>query len=653
MSLLSNIKNTAISLYNYLTEDDKEKSPAASKTTTKQKIAQKPVKATEVKPTITVPMVNPAAQSINTNDSNIKGYGDTLYTKNPTEKSGTYENKEKLTLKELKTALPAALAKNGINKAELKLKLSTISGIQTTKEDFQELEPKLQELMLNYVLESVERCEKAKSEGKLNNVSITDAVAMDIAMMYKFITSDENGKQVDLKTMTPEQVTAKRKAIDEKFHMQKKLREKEINKLPEEERVKAKKELENELAAHRKHMFQKLYKNMKPESALELLLIVAIKDSGEAAQELMEYYPSDIREEIANIMQSFKNFKAYINIAKGRGEDLGDEAAKIAFKKYHMIFGSYKTKDNLKSYMADAKAFIDSREGGEFPEAVYKGTAMGIGQAAYANHVMTSDEKNETISSWVNDYSGYLTDTEMALTEIEANEYIEKYLEQHPEERETFSRAKSMKEIFESTLGREFKPDEKVLESIKNKKENAKIENDNKSESNTTNATTENTLRPQAKTGQLSSGSNMPTSSAVTTPIKTEQAKLPEEVLTEKKSPKIVAQKLLNGQIDKEQAKKDVGGSEYDFVMMCADNPTLKALYKNDIIRYIRVEKNNDNLRAIIAKAPELALTILENMQGDKEEFAQELVGKHKVNSCISMLIQEDMKNENNKRYIV
>ena len=658
MSGFENQKGYAISS-NYLYDRNDKSMFVAPRLTNEEKSGQKPIEKTSVKSTVTVPMVNPTSKSFkNGNAQNNSNVGQDQYISENEKQSEVNAGPEgeKRTVQQMKQSLPATLAKAGIKdegafKAEVRLKLSALAG-KTTKEDFKELDTKLQAMMLGYAIEAVERCAKAQKDGKLKNVSLADAVAMDIAMMYNFITHDENGNEIDIKTMTPEQVAAKRKAIDDKYKKQRELRKAKINKLPENEKQKALEELDAELASYRKHMFQKLYKNMSFQSALELLLIVSVRDVGDAAQELMDYYPPEIRKEIANTMQTFESFKAYINVAKGRDEDMGDKAARIAFVKYHRAFASFKTKEELEEYMKAAEAFIESRDNGEFEELVYKATAMGVGEAVYANHEITSEDKNNFIASWVQSNNGFLTDTEMAQVETEANEYIEQYLEQHPEERETFQHAKSMKEIVEKTLGREFKPEKTEAQKTDKAEKSDKTD---KAETAQTSAAEVQSFVPEvvSTTPTVLAQVKEAASRGVSSPIKSEQPKTQtEQVATVKKSPKIIAQQLLSGQIDEEQAQKDAG-SQHEFIMMCAENPTLKAVYKNRIMSYIRSEKDEKKLQEIIINAPELALVVLSNMRGDKSELAQEVVGKHEVNSCTSMLLQKEIENEDAKGYIV
>ena len=652
MSGFENQKGYAISS-NYLFDRNDKSMFIAPRLTNEEKSGQKPIEKTSVKSTVTVPMVNPTSKTLKSNNVNVKGYGDELVEE---EQKDINLTSEKPSVKNLKKLIPTVFAKAGIKdaemfKSEVRLKLSAISGKPTTKGDFEELDPKLQAMMLGYAIEAVERCAKAQKDGKLKNVSLADAVAMDIAMMYNFIIHDENGNEIDIKTMTPEQVAAKRKSIDEKYKKQRELREAKINKLPESEKQKALEELDAELASHRKHMFQKLYKNMSFQSALELLLIVSVRDVGDAAQELMDYYPPEIRKEIANTMQSFESFKAYINVAKGRGEDMGDKAARIAFVKYHRAFASFKTKEELEEYMKAAEAFIESRDNGEFEELVYKATAMGVGEAVYANHEITSEDKNNFIASWVQSNNGFLTDTEMAQVETEANEYIEQYLEQHPEERETFQHATSMKEIVEKTLGREFKPEKTEAQKTDKAEKSDKTD---KAETAQTSVAEVKAFVPEvlSTTSTVLAQVREAASRGVSSPIKSEQPKTQtEQVATVKKSPKIVAQQLLSGQIDEQQAQKDVG-SKHEFIMMCAENTTLKAVYKNRIMSYIKSEKDEKKLQEIIINAPELALVVLSNMRGDKSKLAQEVVGNHEVNSCTSILLQKEIENDA-KGYIV
>jgi len=661
MSISSNIKNTVMSAYNLIVgDDDKEKNAVTSRLTPVQKTAEKPPKATEVKSTITVPMVNPTAKNQETKKK-IKGIGDIIEVETTSNPINNNFKQSKKSIKEMKANLPVILSKAGISnerlfKEELKLKLSGIS--KNAKEDFKELNPEMQNMMIGYVLESIERCANANRKG----VSLTDAITTDVAMMYYFITHSKNGEVVKLKELTPEQIKERRIAVDKKIKNWKEERMAAIQKLPTEEAKKAAlKELDLEIAGYRKHLFQGLYKNLTFQSALELLLIVSVKDIGNSAEQLMknanellESYPPEIQVKIKSTMQTFDNFKAYIETVKGRGEDLGDKEAKAAFIKYHMVMGSYKTKEDFDKYMADAKLFVDSRESGEYPDAVYRATAMGVGEGAYANHVMTAQEKNETLSTWVMNYDGYLTDTEMAQVEAEAKVYIEKYLEEHPEEKENFSHAKSIKEIVETVLKREFKP-----ETTEAKKE-SKTKTGNKKDESTT------TVRP------LTGGSTTPaeyssrngshtttTQTQSTTPAKlsasreTTPSNTPEpETFEMQKSPKTIALELISGQINEEQAFKSVGSSFHAFVMMCAENPILKVRYKNPIMSYIKTEKDQKKLQELIIKAPDLAECALNNMRCDKESVAQELLKGHKVDSFTSRLIEKDVKKDD-KEYIV
>ena len=288
----------------------------------------------------------------------------------------------------------------GINYGELVIHIAALTG--KTFIEFNKMDKNLQAMMLTYIIQSIDNVNKAN----LPDVKKLDAVVTDAALMYHFVTHDKTGKPIDIENITPEELKARREIFNEKLRKRKEEKLAEIENLPEAEREAAKEALKEEMAGYRQQVFDELKSKIQFESALEMILIVSVKNLGKAAKELMESYPVEIREKIANTLHDYDSFREYIKAHRGDCENLTKEEME-AIDQYHMIFGTYKTKENLETYEQEYTA---SRASGEFSEDILKATAKGIGKAAYANIKMTSDEKEAFISNWVTDNDGFLSD---------------------------------------------------------------------------------------------------------------------------------------------------------------------------------------------------------------------------------------------------
>ena len=514
-------------------------------------------------------------------------------------------------LNKVRVALRNKCAESNINFAELSVNMAALTG--KTFIEFSKMDKNLQITLLNYLLESIERVNKAN----LPDVKKLEAVVTDAALMYHFITHDKQGNEFSIEDLTPEQLKKRRLMFEAKMKIRKEERMAQMESLSAEEKAAAMEDLKAEMAGYRKHIFDELSKKIPFESAMELILIVSSKDVGEAAKQLMESYPVEIREKIANTMQSFENFKEYINTVKGRGEDLGDEKALAAFEQYHKIFGTYKTKENLEKY---EEQFVASRANSEFSSEIYKAAAMGIGEAAYANINMSSEEKETFIQKWVSDNDAFLTDADMARVEERASKYIKELLGKNPEIKDNFAKVKSsIKDIVQKTLKRVFDNNIK-----KDKISGAKFQ---KSKFATV---------PSFKTCTL----NKEVLSFTQAYIKEQAEKFERPAI--KKSEEDIAFALIKGIINEKQAFKNLDNSEHKFVKMCVQNSKLASKYDERIKLYIQTEKDDKKLKAIAQVAPhDIVVKIVHNMRGDKEKLATDLIKKHEVDTNTKILLQK------------
>ena len=537
---------------------------------------------------------------------------DNKNTKSKTTKKESKKLDEKLN--NTKLALRAKCIENNINYGQLTVNLSAIVG-KTIKE-FYMMDKNLQITLLSYVMDTIERVKKAN----LPDVKMVEAVVTDVALLYEFITRDKQGNVYELEKMTPDEIRSRRLDFEEKMKVRKEQKMAEIEKLPENERAAAKEAMKEEFAGYRKHIFDELSKKIPFESAMELMLVVSIKNLGDAAKELMESYPVEIREKIANTMQDYDSFKEYIKAHRSDCEELTDEEKK-AIDQYHMIFGTYKTKEKLEEY---EQAYVESRQNGEFSEDILKATAKGIGKAAYANIKMTSEEKETFISNWIIDNDGFLSDTELIEVEEEAKEYIEELINENPELKDNIAEVRrSIKEIVEKTLDR-------VLDNKK----------DNRTEDNKTKLTEDEIKRAVTDTNVKVQNIHREVLSYAKVYMEKQAKKF--ETPAIKKSNEQISTALLKGIINEKQALRNLNNSEHKFIKMCVQNPRLATMYEERIKLYIKSETDQDKLKAIAEVAPhDIVIKIVHNMKGNKEKFSQDLIKKHKVDYNTKIILEK------------
>ncbi len=522
-------------------------------------------------------------------------------------------------LNKVRVTLRNKCKESGIDFAQLSINMAALTG--KTFVEFSKMNKNLQITLLNYLIESIERVNKAN----VPDVNKLEAVVTDAALMYHFITHDKKGNEYSIENLSPEELRKRRLSFETKMKARKEEKIAAMEGMTEEEKAVAMEELKKEMARYRKHIFDELSKKIPFESAMELILIVSSKDVGEAAKQLMESYPIEIREKIANTMQSFESFKEYINTVKGRGEDLGDEKALAAFEQYHKVFGTYKTKENLENYETQ---FVALRAKGEFSPEISKATAMGIGEAAYANINMNSEEKETFIKQWVSDNDGFLTDADMAKVEQRATEYIKELLEKNPKIKENFAKVKTnIKEIVEKTLNKVFNDKKNNVKKDKQTDKNAQIK--------------QFITSPKSKINNL----NKEVLSFTQIYIR-EQAKKFERPAI-KKSEEEITTALLKGIIDEEQALKNLDNSEHKFIKMCVQNSTLSSKYDERIKLYIQTEKDEKKLKTIAEVAPhDIVVKIVQNMRGDKQKIATDLIKRHEVDTNTTVLLEKYAEKE-------
>ena len=526
-------------------------------------------------------------------------------------------------LEQIRRNLALKCSEAGISFSELMVKMSALTG--KTPREFNSMKPEIQELLLNFVIESIDRVTGKNIQG----VNTMEAVITDCALMYEFIFSS-GAEKVDIAKLTPDEIKNGRKMCDEKFKKLKAEKEAKLAQMSPAERAEAEKQIQEEFAAKRKQIFESLSKKVSFESALELLLMVSVMDLGEEAKALMESFPIEIREKIANTMHNFDSFKEYIEIAKGRGEALDDEKAQFAIQQYHKIFGTYKTAENLAEY---EQQFVKARTRGELPEEVLKPTSMGIGEAAYANINMTSEEKHSFIQQWVRDNDGFLTDDDMAKVEHSAKEYIKELLSKNPELKDRFNYVKkTIKEVVENTLKREFKP----------KKANNTAKNDSKKSDKHSHVRHYGNLK-FVSNAQLSV-INTNVVDFVKVYFIQQQAKF--ECTAIEKSETQITTALLRGIISDDDAVRNLNNSEHKFVKLCVKNERLAAIYDDRITAYIQSEKDEDKLREIAEVAPRnIVQKIIDNMRGDKSGLAEELIKSHSVDHNTIVTLENTVLN--------
>ena len=622
------IINTMRTAYQYTIggKNDDEQLKAAQ-TTAEETQGVKTPQTSSGYTTSPISVVNPTGQTTGeVTDQYVPGADSKTSDKEP-ETEKTPQEKVNTIFVELRNACKDA----DINFAQLLLNLSAITG--KTLAQFHEMDAELKAELLSYVKESVERFTAKKAEGKIDNVDGLEAVTMDTYLMYNFITNDKNGKKLDLAKMSPKEVEQRRKICEAKLKEHRQKCSEKIKSLPEDKQEAAKEELKTTMDDMRLHVFNKVSKDIPFESALQLMLIVASKDVGEAAEKLMESYPPEIREKLASTMQNFDNFIAYVNAAKERGENINTENARAAFEKYHRIFGSYKDKKSFQNY---EKQYMAARVENTLPYEVLQATAMGIGEAAYTNHVMSSAEKDAVLSTWVRDNDKFLSDAQMENVEFVSQQYINEYLEKHPEEREHFAFAtKSIKYIVEEELQREFKPE--------NSKQARAAEKRNKTEaSEKPSQTSDNPSQTSAATYVSSPAAVQFAGDEVsgTSPVRLNQGvTAAEEPSQNQENEEKVRYALVEGTMTVQDAYKKIG--EDKTIRLIIKDQTLRAVHKSEIELYIaKYHNDKEKMQNFVEHAPDDLKLLAISQMTDGAKFAEDLIKEHKVSHDMTVILK-------------
>ena len=625
------IVNGMRTAYHYIVGKDDDEKRVAAQTTTAEATSVKPAQKSQAYTTSPISVVNPTGKTT--------GEVGERYEHNPQVKSeskSSAEAQKKVT--EITNELKQYCEKANIDFVQLMLKLSAITG--KTLKQFHEINPEVKAELLSYVHESVEKILAKKAEGKIQNVDALEAVTTDAYIMYHFITNDKNGNKIDLETMTPKEVEVRRKSCEKKLQKYRNEQKKKLGKLSESERKLAIKDIKAGMDDMRMHIFETVSKQLPFQSAMEMMLIVASKDVGNAAEKLMESYPPEIREKIASTMQDFDSFLKYVNEAKSRGEKIDTEATRAAFEKYHRIFGSYKNQEAFEQYQ---QQYVEAREQGVLPQSVMQAAAMGIGEAAYTNHVMTSEQKEAVLQTWVKNNDGYLSDAQMQHVEQTATQYINEYLEKHPEEKEKFNYVtKNIKEIVESTLKREFKPEpQEAARAAEKRKQSGTTEQTSKSSGSVSSNTPSQSVISSSQSDEIVSADKIASLASIT-----------DESQNVSQEDKEQAKKdFIAGNITIRQAAKKLGAEET--IKLTVTNPNLRAVHKDAIELYIVENRNDkDKMQAMIKYSPDDIKAMIVSHIPEGSEVAAELIERHEISHDAGVILQnqtnlkKDLKND-------
>ena len=84
-------------------------------------------------------------------------------------------------------------------------------------------------------------------------------------------------------------------------------------------------------------------------------------------------------------------------------------------------------------------------------------------------------------------------------------------------------------------------------------------------------------------------------------------------------------------------------GSERNVIEFIGKDPLLRVLEKNRIADYVRKQDvNSGNLQALATNVPVIIDIIMNNMRGNKEEFAQDLIRMKKVGFCETKRLEKE-----------
>ena len=192
---------------------------------------------------------------------------------NNTSKSSAEANSAQEELSKQKQILLDKCIKSNINFAKLRINMAALTG--KTLVEFNNLDVKLQLALMSYVIESIDRVNEKQKEFNITDSQKFEAVVTDAALMYHFVTHDNEGNSIDIENLTPAELKKRRESFDIKLSKKREERLAEIESLPENQRAAAKEALKEELAGYRKHIFDELSKGdddkKKAETALESL----------------------------------------------------------------------------------------------------------------------------------------------------------------------------------------------------------------------------------------------------------------------------------------------------------------------------------------------------------------------------------------------
>jgi hypothetical protein len=226
----------------------------------------------------------------------------------------------------------------------------------------------------------------------------------------------------------------------------------------------------------------------------------------------------------------------------------------------------------------------------------------------------------------------------MVQVENEAKEYINELLNKNPQIRERFNYIKkTIKEIVEKTLKREFKP---------KKSDESKQQEEQKTE-NTPSKSHEQVQKYSFVNNKQTKIINDNVLSFVKELLRVQAAKFESPAI--EKTNEQIATALLRGIISEEDAIKNLDNSEHKFIKLCIKNSNLAAVYNDRIDNYIRRENDNDKLREIAEVAPRRYVEkIVKKMRGDNKELAEELIKMHKVDYNTKITLEAGILNDNN-----
>ena len=524
--------------------------------------------------------------------------------------------------KEIYQSISVLCQKYSLDINKLKTGIENITGL-VSDDDKKKLTEKQQAVLLSIVENSIQKAASFK-ENKNNSIDIVEAVLVDALITTEIIVKKKTFK--DLKSLDNDVQENAKEFIDalkdiesvEDFeasqanfeaHMKEKYeKEKEaINKLPKDQRAAAIERLKEKHAAIRARLLtHNIYLSCKKDVSANALAIANSKDTGRLTTGLYKMQPSDkARQELAVKYHSFGLDEKILNAQKARG----DEFNKESWQEYVKVNASWKDEKSLIKYHTDVLTAVSE---GKLAKEVFKATTKGIGFGARINHVMSGEEKSQFIEKWTTDIKNYYGENSDEYKEIKA------YVEQKVEE---YNKAQLEKQAEAKT--------EKQTEFAKQTNETSKPNQD---------VQTAQLLQQKIRYAdriELTKKTNKDGFAAV--------YKSSESELTEKKSE--VREKILSKELTSNtEIKEALGvGSERNVIEFIGKDPLLRVLEKNRIADYVRKQDvNSGNLQALATNVPVIIDIIMNNMRGNKEEFAQDLIRMKKVGFCETKRLEKE-----------